>query len=369
MSVISMVIENQSRDGNCRNMMLFSSSVVNHPAAPHNAAVSSSSSPVTHSIGGQGNGGGGTGNKMIGPQDQHRIPIDVNAYHREALRELRQSHTNVPYVQLQARVVRTIENKGTFMSRCAAYTGDLLDRQIEDSRTMTKLGNYLNAVNLPLVHFRECMQEPQRHIVSATHEVVSMYMIIVQFVIMDVIVRFVPRLRSGLWTFLNRMRMDSPHHGQAPSYQRVMYDSDEDTMMADSSSGSAAAHENPVNTIQQRQTANTRPISATARTMYQRLLYFKSSITEYQGQQKRMIPEGVKRDVESHMRMNNLVDTKASTRRAMYRAVTCDATYNALKETDSLDHVMPPFRHASVCFVVNLFVFKARKKEPNPKSP
>ena len=305
-TVWSIVAEKESREGNCRNMLLFGAAIPDQSEA---------------------------GPAQAGPSD-------VLMCHAQTIAELRTFHNNVPYVQLQARVARELPDRGTFASRCAHHTASAFEAHIRDASSMTQLGNYLNAVSLPLAHYRECMKEPHHHVVTAdtTRQVLSTYMLVLQLLILTTIVRFVPRLRGELWRFLGQLRNgDAESDGAYCSrchHQRGDADAEDDG--SDDDDGSRGCCESCGDLAAcNRPTASARSATTTARTMYQRKLYFRSSITEYQGQQKRVIPDSVKRDVELHLRMNNLVDLGAPTRREMYRNVTCDATYAALKDTDN----------------------------------
>lgn len=299
--VLTLVVEKDSSDGNCRNVLLFNA----RPPPP----------------GGDGGGDGKRGS-------------DVLMCHADAVGEMRRCNAAVPYIQYQAKIARAHAGRvgrsaATFMSRCVAHTADVLEEEIRDAQSMTKLGNYLNAVSVPLAHYRECMREPQHHFVGdvAVGGAASMYLGIVQFIVLQIIMHFVPRLKAATWGFLGAAAPAvSPHHAAAED-DGVELSDDETCRSAEGMPLDEGLQAAPVR--------NTRPSASAARTMYQRKLYFRSSITEYQGQQKRVVPETVMRDVETHLRMNNLVDQAAASRRERYRAVTCDATYNALRETDN----------------------------------
>jgi hypothetical protein len=257
---------------------------------------------------------------------------DVLWFHGLSISDLRQHHALVPYVQLRARIAHHTPATGTFLDRCVRHTAAELDGHIADTQSMARLGVYLNAVSGAVSRYREALRQPvQQHATytSTTQAmVVIVYDLIAQLVILHTIAACIPRLRTTLWQVMGRMVVK-------PSAAGTTAGDGDATSEEASEENEMTTTDMVLDEFRGRPQSVNRLVATTTRTMYQRKLYFKSSITEYQGLQKRVIPESVRHDVEGYLHLCHLVDTTAKTRREMYRNVTCDATYNALKETDN----------------------------------
>jgi hypothetical protein len=272
---------------------------------------------------------------------------DPNTCHHEAVGRLRHTHDHLSYESSRARAAcgSNLQLGNTFLQRCAERTAFRIAEESDDAKTMQHMGRYMAAVHAPLRLYNATMNQPR---LNKEHDSgTDVCLVILRALVLNVIAEFVPPLKQALQSMLSSATHLRDRVACAPS-KKIEADMVACTFCGRMQPLPPAGVEavNRCRVCQRelsslvtggghREEYRGPSANLVMRSMYQRRLYFRSSISEFQGQQKRHIPKTVYDDVESYLALQGLVDYSSSSRRDRFRRVTCDATYEALKETDN----------------------------------